>query len=422
MEFYRIWRILLAYKRLLIWLPAAATLAGLGLAYVLPEKYASTALVVVRPAEEIKFDANSGDQKEVMEFPVSRSAPLDAPSKTYMEEIKSAAVAVRIVEALHLDIRLPKEGRSQFEVIKDELRDWLVAAIRTIRNYARYGRDIPASPFELAVENVEQNLDVSVRKDTYAFDITFASSNPNEAAAVANMAAQIFIDHSSEAYRREARRAREFIESQLDESRKALEQARAAVLSYKNSGQTFDLESEYKEKLRGLTELEDALVKGEGKLAGLQQTFRPDSPEIQAQKAEITALQERIAALQAPLVGYPEKEAQLNAITLAERLADERYELIQKRFEEARIKESAVVAEIRIVSPAEPALYPVKPLKYLYGGLSFITALIAAVGWALFLEQLRPRVRTIRDLDSLGDTTVLGAIPKMRPSMWRAGE
>ena len=152
-----------------------------------------------------------------MEFPVSRSAPLDAPSKTYMEEIKSDAVAVRIVEALRLDIRHPKERRTQFEVIKDELRDRLVGELRTIRNYMRYGRDVPASAFDLAVENVEQNLDVSVRKDTYAFDITFASSDPSEAAAVANTAAQIFIDHSSEAYRSEARRARQFIEAQLDE-------------------------------------------------------------------------------------------------------------------------------------------------------------------------------------------------------------
>lgn len=53
MEVYRIWRILVGYKGVLIWLPIVATFFGLGLAYLLPEKYASTALVVVRPAEEI---------------------------------------------------------------------------------------------------------------------------------------------------------------------------------------------------------------------------------------------------------------------------------------------------------------------------------------------------------------------------------
>ena len=180
MEIYRVWRILMGYKLILFLLPVIATLVGLGLAFVLPEKYASTALVVVRPGEELRFDASPSDQKEVMDYPVSRSTPLDAPSKTYMEEIKSLTVAERIVEALHLDIKRPKEGRTEFEVFKDRLRDWLASSFRTVRNYVRYGRDIPASAFDLAVETVQDNLEVSVRKDTYAFEITFNSSDPDE--------------------------------------------------------------------------------------------------------------------------------------------------------------------------------------------------------------------------------------------------
>ncbi len=422
MEIYRLWRILMGYKQILFWLPVVATLVGLGLAFVLPEKYASTALVVVRPGEELKFDAGPSDRKEVMDFPVSQSTPLDAPSKTYMEEIKSLTVAERIVEALHLDIKRPKEGRTQFEVFKDRLRDWLASSFRTIRNYVRYGRDIPASAFDLAVENVQDNLKVSVRKDTYAFDITFDSSDPDESAAVANMAAQIFIDRSSEADRGEARRTREFIETQLDESRKALDQARAAVREYKDAGDTFNLTSEYDESLKGITELQDALAKAEAKLAGMQRLPRPDRLEVQAQEAEIAALQKQVDGLRAPLVYYPEKEARLSAITLAEHLSDQRYNFLQKRFDEAQLKESAVIKEIRIVSPAQPSLYPVKPLKYLYGGLSFLTALVAAAGWALLAEQLSPRVRTIRDLDGLPDAPVLGAISTMRSSMRTSGD
>ena len=59
MEFYRIWRILVGHKRVLIWLPIVATCVGLGLAFVLPEQYVSTALVLVRPAEELKFNSSA---------------------------------------------------------------------------------------------------------------------------------------------------------------------------------------------------------------------------------------------------------------------------------------------------------------------------------------------------------------------------
>ena len=411
MEFYRIWRILVGHKRVLIWLPIVATCVGLGLAFVLPEQYVSTALVLVRPAEELKFNSNA--DKEILDFPVGRSAPIDAPSKTYMEVIKSHAVAVKIVEALHLDVKVPKEGETPFEVFTDKVKDWIGGTAHTLRNYVRYGRDIPTSAFDRAVENVEEKLGVSVRKDTYAFDISFRSSDPKKAAAVANIAAQIFIEHSSEAYRSEAARAREFLEKQLDESCKALDQARAAVLSFKSSGETFDLTSEYKENLQFLEDLQDTLAKDGGKLAGMKRSFKQDSPEVLAQEAENAALQQQISTLQAQLVAYPEKEARLNAIILTQHLAEESYEFFRKRYEEARVKELAIVTEIRIVSPAEPALYPINPIKFLYAGLSFAMAMVAAIGWALFAEQLSPRVRTFRDLGDADGAPLLGAIPAL---------
>ncbi len=411
MEFYRIWRILVGSKWLLIWLPVIATCVGLGLTYVLPEQYESTALVLVRPVEALKFNAGGVDRKEILDFPVSQSAPIDAPSKTYMEVIKSPAVAVKIVEALQLDVKKPIEYASLFELIKDKVKNWVKDMIRTVRNYSKYGRDIPATPFELAVEDVQEKLLVTVRKDTYAFDITDRSSNPKEAAAIANMAAEIFVEHSSEAYRSEAARARELIETQLDESRKALEQARAAILAYKNSGETFELSSEYKEKLKNESELENTLAKIEAKLAGLK-----GSLNVIAQQAERAAIKEQIGALRGQLAAYPQKETRMNALILTERLAQESYEFFLKRYEEARLREAAIPNEIRIVSRALPSLYPIKPLKYIYAGLSLAMALVVAIGWALFLEYLDPRVRMIRDVDDELGVPVLGAIPTLKRS------
>jgi len=418
MEFYRIWRILVAHKWVLIWLPIIATCVGLGLTYVLPQEYESTALVLVRPDEALKFNSNGGDKKEILDFPLSQSAPIDAPSKTYMEVIKSPAVAVKIVDVLQLYIKKPKTYESSLEYIADQVKIWVNSTLRTVRNYAKYGRDIPASPRDLAIEAVEEKLLASVRKDTYAFDITYRSSDPNEAAAIANMAAEIFLEHSSEAYRSESARARKFIEMQVDESRKALEQARAAVLEYKNSGGTFELSSEYNEKLKSVSDLENTLAKIEGKLAGLKNTYSKDSSTVIAQEAERAELKEQISTLRVQLTTYPEKEKRMNAITLNERLAKESYEFFLKRYEEARVKESAGVTEIRIVSRALPGRYPVKPVKYIYAGLSFALALVLAIGWALFVEPLDPRVRTVRDLEEELGVSVLGAIPTLKRSRW----
>ncbi len=418
MEFYRIWRILTGHKWVLIWLPIVAAFVGLAVTYVLPEQYESVALVLARPYEDIKFNSSGGDRKEVRDFPVNLSAPIDAPSKTYMEVIKSPAVAVKIVEALKLDIKKPKTYSSVFDAFKDEVKTWVKDTIRTTRNYFKYGRDIPATPFELAVEDVGTNLQVSARKDTYAFDITYSSGDPNEAAAVANMAAEIFLERSSGTYRNDAARAREFFETQVGESRKALDQARAAILAYKNSGGTFELKSEYEEKLKVVSDLNDTLAKTEGKLAGHRivaaRSHLNYSPLVVAAEAEISELKEQISTLQEQLTAYPNKEKRMNELLLAERLAQESYEFFLKDYEEARVKEAATTTEIRIASRAVPGLYPVKPLKYVYAGLSFATALVVAIGWVLFYESLNPRIRTIRDLDDELGVPVLAAIPALK--------
>jgi uncharacterized protein involved in exopolysaccharide biosynthesis len=415
MEYYRVWRILVAHKWLLILLPIIAAGAGLATSYVLPQQYESSALVLVRPIEEIKFNRNGGgDKNQLLDLPVNLTAPIDAPSKTYMELIKSHAVAVQIVDALKLDVPEPKHYASRFEEIKDKIRTEATALLRSAINYLRYGHDIAASPFDLAVEDVQKNLVVAGRKDTYVFDITYHSNSPTRAAAVANAAAEIFLEQSSDAHRRESARTREFIGTQLDESRKVLEQARAATLAYKKSGGTFDLKQEYDEKLKIVSDLETTLAKSQAKLAGLEYTYFTNTPKAGTQLADIAKLKDQIANLRRQLTTYPQAEVRLNQITLTQRLAEESYDFLAKQYDEARVKEAASVAEIRIVSRAQASLYPDKPVKWLYASLSLATGLIAAIGWALLSETLAPRIRTVEDLDGILEVEVLGAIPRLK--------
>jgi capsular polysaccharide biosynthesis protein len=51
------------------------------------------------------------------------------------------------------------------------------------------------------------------------------------------------------------------------------------------------------------------------------------------------------------------------------------------------VKEAASVREIRIVSRAVPSLYPIKPLKWVYAGLSFAIAMVVAIGWILLFHS-----------------------------------
>lgn len=419
MEFYRLWRTLLGYKLLICILTLTATLVAVGLTYALPEEYTASSLVIVRPEEKIKLSPNRGEGKEILDFPVSQAAPIDAPSKTYIEVIQSEAVAQRIVSALHLDAEEIRNGRSTLEHLRDEFKRWLKETIRDTRHILRYGRVIPASRFDRAVEDLRENLTLEVKKNTYAFGITYSSGNPMEAAAVANKAADIFLAHNAEAYRREAETLRKFLETRLRESEKKLQDARDALQRFKDKTGVFALSDEYREQLKVNSGLELDLESAQQRLAGLLEVFGPENGKVASAKAEISSLQHALRSHQSAFAGMPERERKVAQFELGVRVAQDDYGFIKAKYEEYRIEEQTSFDEIRVVSPATVPLYPTKPIKYIYGGLGFLLALVTAVALALFFEYLKPRVRVISDLTTTLDIPVLAAIPVMKPARLR---
>lgn len=419
MEFYRFWRIILGYKIPISIFTLIATLAAVALSYALPAVYEASSLVIVRPEEKIKLSSTQGEGKEILDYPVSQSAPIDAPSKTYIEVIQSEAVAQRIVTALNLDAEVPPSTGSTLERLRDEFKHWLKETIRTTRQIMRYGRVIPATRFDRAVEEMREGLSLEVKKNTYAFAITYASGNPEVAAAVANKAAEIFLAHNAEAYRGEAETLRKFIEGRLLENEKTLQDERDALQRFKDETGTFSMGDEYREKLKVVSGLELDLESAQTRLAGLSEVYGPENGKVGSVQAEIRRLTQAIEAYKASFAGMPERERRIAQLDLAVSVAQGDYEFIKKKYEEYRIEEQTSFAEIRIVSPATVPLYPVKPIKYIYGSLGFLLAFVTAISIALFFEYLNPRVRVVDDLTTILAIPVLAAIPVMKAARLR---
>jgi uncharacterized protein involved in exopolysaccharide biosynthesis len=374
--------------------------------------------VIVRPGEKIRFSPTQG--KEVLDFPVSRAAPIDAPTKTYMEVLQSEAVAGRIVAAVGLDAPPQIRNGSTLQRLRDEFKFWMRDTIRSSRHIMRYGRVIPATWFEQAVEDLRENLRLESKKNTYAFSITYRSGSPEVAAAVANKAAEIFLAHNAEAYRSEAEIARKFIHARLAQSETTLREARDALQRFKDEQGIFALGDEYRERIKVISSLEVDAETAQARVAGLLQFYAPANGKVARAQAEVSGLRRALAAHKADVTVMPERERRLAELELAASVAQQDYESIRKKYEESRIAEDTSFAEIRTVSPATVPLYPVKPIKYHYGGLAFLLGLVSSMALALFFDYLDPRVRVADDVATVLEIPVLGAVPVIKPAARQA--
>ena len=421
MELHRLWRVIVGSRVLITVLTITSGFAALALTYALPSVYQASSLVIVRPEEKLRLTPNQGQGKEVLDFPVSQATPIDAPSKTYLEVLQSEAVAARIVTALHLDDE-PPLSEPGLPRLRDAFRTWLKETVRSSRHIMRYGRVIHASRFERAVEDVREYLALEVKKNTYAFSISYTSSNPKEAAAVANTAAEIFLAHNAEAYRSEAEAARKFIEGRLLDSEKNLRDARDALQRFKDEARVFAIGDEYRERIKVISSLQVDMESAQARLDGLLAMYAPENSKVLSAQAEVSGLRKALAAHRAELAALPDRERQLGALELAVTVAQQDYESIRKKYEESRIAEQTSFAEIRTVSPATIPLYPIKPIKYYYAGLGLLLGLVTAVTLALLFEYLNPRIRVPDDVTTVLEIPLLAAIPAMRPAQLRGHE
>lgn len=415
MEIEELWRTIKSAlgdnKWLILGLCLVSTATGVGITYAIPEKYSATALVLVRPQETLELSSGGSSDREVLNLPASGSTlQVETPSKTYIEVIRSRAVAERIVRSLGLD-RLPAPPVSGFiGVLKDRVRRIAYAA----RDLAMYGRIVEVAPFERAVAELIANISLASVRDTFVFDITYVSGDPKQAAAVANAAAQVFVEYRSQDSEREAKGRREFVEQQLMETEQSLLGSRRNLRAYKERHRMSSFEEERTEQIKAVAALEAQLEDTEVELAGALKQYTPANPAVTRLQGRKERLLETLGQAHAQLKELPQQEADLADLALRVRTLESTYEFLKKEFEQARFREASRTTEIRVVSPATVPTYPVKPIKVYYGAVALVMGLLVSIGIALMLEVFDARIRTADDAARVLSVPVLATLPRWK--------
>ena len=435
MELLEFFRLLGRYRTTIALMCASAALTALALTYALTERYAASALVLVRPQDEMQLVGNGSD-KQTLDFPLPQIVPFEAMTRTFGEVIRSTAVVEPVVRRLGLD-------QPTVETLWwKRLKTWTKNRLSDAWALLKYGRIEPQDSTAAAVETVQTFLTVEPTKDTYVFQIDYLASDPGVAAAVVNAAAEVFVQYNSELYRAEKTKSREFVGEQLAESEAALARTREPLRAFKERNQSVLMERELTAKVEALAnnraELDrtDAdIASAAARLAELKRGLRPApsvvmTAAIQARvtskllttESELSGLQAKRASLArsievsgSELGSLPPEQLEHARLLSDVKVAESTHEFVQKSYDQARIREADSVPEIRVVSPAIASVYPERPIKILYVGTALGMALAAGIGLAIVVEYLDQTLRTTDDAERALGLPLLATIPPLEP-------
>jgi uncharacterized protein involved in exopolysaccharide biosynthesis len=415
METIAIFEVLRRHTFLIALLCVVTTLAGYGVSFfspLVPEKYEASAVVLVRPHEEIKIEPNSSG-KEFSDFPVAQTPVVESASKTYIQIIQSPALIGEVVRQLELDHKPPKKEESSavfgwIAVPVKAIYDGAEPYLKDALSVAKYGRVHKDDPFIKAMERIWKGLALKSYEDTYVFEIKYSDEDPQVAANVANTISRLFIEFMEKMRASEGKDSALRLEGELDQSRQRLVEARESLREYKEAHGVFLYQPEYEQKLKVISDLTVELAKLDAVYANETLGAGTIDANTYAKKRErlLKALNENHADLGAlPTV---ERELQLRQADVD--VANTTYGTVAKELKDAELKADAQ-PDARLISPASVPELPSSPRRGIIVAASLMTGLLAGVAVAFFLEYMNRTARSIDDVENFVGLKVIGTIP-----------
>ena len=168
---------------------------------------------------------------------------------------------------------------------------------KIVEDYHLYSQDRTKRSFEEIVESMRHDVEVRLEKGWTndrpgAFRIGYQGSDPTVVAAVANRLASLYIDENLRVREVQAEGTSQFIDAQLSEAKKTLDDLEAAVSRYKvaHNGELPQQESS----------ISSALSRLQTELQGTQDSMNRAQQNIVMYDAEIGTIEPRLSALLAP--------------------------------------------------------------------------------------------------------------------------
>lgn len=264
MEFRQLLNVIWRYRHMIVLMCTCSIITSVGLTYVISDKYTSSTNVLIRPQQSVDFVPKRND---ILDFPVSYHTPVGIASKTYTEIMKSGIVAERIVKAMGLDTLETKQGtglRYMVNKVIGKTKELLVKGWTLLK----YGRIEKADAFSAAVNRVQKSLSVIPTKETYLFKVEAEAKSPELAAAIANTAATILTEYMQEIRIKESQKTQQLSRVYLESAHRQLEQAREALVNFKQTEGIVSLDEETDLLLKSLFDLQARLTSVNNEIQG----------------------------------------------------------------------------------------------------------------------------------------------------------
>jgi capsule polysaccharide export protein KpsE/RkpR len=251
-----------------------------------------------------------------------------------------------------------------------------------------------------AREKLEKNTDADEDKKSGVVTITVTDADPKRAAEMANAYVQELDNLIIGVSKTAAAREREFLQGQIGQSKKDLDESAQALSEFSSKNATLNIEDQARAMVEAGAQLEGQLIAAQAGLRGMEQIYSENNPRVQQTRAGIAELQSQIRKLggtekslkQAgtaqdelypPLRKLPILSVQYMDLYRRAKVREAVYGALVESYELARLDECRDVGKLRVLDPGDVPEKKSSPHRLIIMIFGTFLSITLAMGWVM---------------------------------------
>ncbi|MBK0391981.1 polysaccharide biosynthesis tyrosine autokinase [Ramlibacter sp. CrO1] len=277
----------------------------------------------------------------------------------------------------------------------------------------------PGAVFELqrssrqeTVERLQDRLKLSEKgRQSGVIDVSLQDNNQARLALVLNTIGEEYVRQNVDRKSAEAEKTLAFLDIQLPQFKKQLEQAEETYNKYRNKQGTVALDEEAKLALGQTVDLQSKLLEAQQKRRELISRFTPEHPTVKTLDAQIGGFNAQIAALNSRVKNLPLVQQDAFRLERDVKVNNELYQQLRNSALQLQLVREGKVGNVRLIDAAVVAEVPVRPKKSVVVAMALAIGVLGGILIALARAAFFRGVRSPQEIEAQTGLSVYSTIP-----------
>jgi tyrosine-protein kinase Etk/Wzc len=234
------------------------------------------------------------------------------------------------------------------------------------------------------IERLQENLKLAEKgRQSGVIDASLQEADRHRLTLILNEIGQQYVRQNLERKAAEAQKTLSFLDVQLPQFKKQLDQSEEAYNRYRNQQGTIALDEEAKLILTRSVELQSRLMDAQQKRRELVARFTAEHPAVRTLDDQIVAWNREISNLNGRIKGMPSVQQDAVRLERDVKVNNELYQQLRNNALQLQLIREGKIGNVRLIDQAANPEQPVKPKRVLTVALALVFGLLAGVMIAL---------------------------------------